>query len=467
VLGHIPLHPESPRTLISSGVQSWAEHRTRRLSSPGAQLTLSDLLTGQISLSRATFQRVGGFDTKFTHAGSFGMEDIDFGYRLLLAGYTIVFNPRAISWQYYVIEPRQYLRQWRQAGRADVVFVRKHPEQAETIFPAYKLQRRINRLIWRPLAALPLLAPSLIALLHRLTLILVKHLPHDARTFKLFFAIRYMEYWRGVWEVGGIPQPRPLRVLAYHAIANLAGAPVLAAYGVPPHAFHHQLASLQRFGYHFISPDEFLRFLQGRAGLPRRPVLVTFDDCYEDLLTSALPVLAERAIPAVAFAVSGQLGGTNAWDVVVGGPQLQLLSATGLRTLAARGIEIGAHSRTHRPLTRLTPPEQSDEIAGSAQDLVEVGLARPRFFAYPHGEHNHSAEQAVQAAGLQAAFTVEPGLVRPGQHPYRVPRIEILSSDLSWKLHCKVAFIAHWPLLTTILRWLRWLRRPYSFRHKA
>src|ERR1700733_8260622 len=65
-LGHIPLHPESPFNILSAAVKSWAEDRVRNLSSPGAKLTLHDLLTGQLSLSREIFRSVGGFDTNFT-----------------------------------------------------------------------------------------------------------------------------------------------------------------------------------------------------------------------------------------------------------------------------------------------------------------------------------------------------------------------------------------------------------------
>src|SRR5207302_2863525 len=101
-----PLHPESPCNLLSMAVRSWANKRAQRLASPGASLTLHDLLTGQLSIARKTFHRVRGFDTQFTRGGSFGNEDLDFGFRLLREKYHIVFNPNAISWQYYVVQPR-------------------------------------------------------------------------------------------------------------------------------------------------------------------------------------------------------------------------------------------------------------------------------------------------------------------------------------------------------------------------
>jgi peptidoglycan/xylan/chitin deacetylase (PgdA/CDA1 family) len=246
---------------------------------------------------------------------------------------------------------------------------------------------------------------------------------------RLFFEIRSMQYWLGVKEAGGMPRPRPLRVLAYHAIRDLADAPVVKSYAVPPELFGRHLNLLRRAGFSFVSADEFLHFLYEGGGLPRRPLLLTFDDGYEELLDVVLPMLKERAIPAVVFAVSGFVGGTNAWDEAIGAPRLRLLDANGLRELARAGVEIGAHSRTHRPLTRVSEEELSGEVAGSVSDLEAGGLRRPRMFAYPEGEYDLKAREATKRAGLKAAFTVRAGRVRPGLSPYEIPRIEIMRED--------------------------------------
>lgn len=434
VLGHMPLHPESPSNFLSFGVGAWAEQRLQRLSEPGANLTLNDLLTGQISIAREHFYQITGFDTDFTVSGAFGNEDTDFGYRLLQQDYKIVFNPNAISWQKYVVTPRQYLRQWRQAGRADVVFVRKHPEQAPNIFIPRRAESWKDRFIWRWLRWL----------IRWFVLALINMGVPDSIKTPLFFKLRNLEYWRGVREAGGKPKPRPLRVLCYHSISDLTGEAIIEDYGVPPEQFRQQLDILKWAGFQFIDANEFLRFLQGKAGLPRRPVLLTFDDCYQDILDVALPILEKRKIPAVAFAVSRRLGGSNDWDQKIGASQLQLLDADGLRKLAKEGVAIGSHSRTHRMLNRIPVEDLAEEIAGSVADLEEIGLDRSFLVAYPYGEYDQKVQQETQAAGIQAAFTVEPGLVQPGQEPYQIPRIEILRRDVGWKFVWKVLIAGRW-----------------------
>jgi glycosyltransferase involved in cell wall biosynthesis len=195
VMGHIPLHPRSPGGLLSDGVRSWAEARTTRLSEPGAPLLLEDMLTGQLSVSRAVFERLTGFDTRFRQQDTSGNADADFGHRLLQSGCRVVFNSAAISWQQYIVTPRQYLRRWREVGRADVRLVRKHPERAEAIFTPKKLQNR-RRWMVGPVAA-------------ALRWVFVRRVERgltDRRTAGWFNAVRWCEYWRGVADAEGRPR---------------------------------------------------------------------------------------------------------------------------------------------------------------------------------------------------------------------------------------------------------------------
>ena len=128
VLGDLPIHPDSPRTLLTAGVAGWARARRDRLTAAGAEVGLPDLLTGQMSISNAAFDALGRFDGGLTRDGLFGGEDIDLGYRVLKAGLRVVFDPEAISHQYYDVDPGTYLRRSFEAGRAEVELVVKHPD---------------------------------------------------------------------------------------------------------------------------------------------------------------------------------------------------------------------------------------------------------------------------------------------------------------------------------------------------
>lgn len=235
-----------------------------------------------------------------------------------------------------------------------------------------------------------------------------------------------------------------LRILAYHAIADLRGDPVLAEYGVPPELVAAQLDQLAAHGWRFVDLDATLAWLAGEGELPRRAVLVSFDDAYTDLLAAAAPLLAERGIPAVVFAVAGHLGGANDWDHHKGAANLRLLAPAELPAVAASGIEVGSHTLTHRPLPEVPAAELVDETVGAADRIEAAGVPRPRAFSYPYGRWSPAARTAVREAGYSVSFTTAWGDPRPGGDPFTVPRVEVHASDTPRKLRQKLA-LAAWP----------------------
>lgn len=426
VIGHIPLHPDSPKNFLSYVVGVWADSRIHELSAIEGKLPFNEIMTGQLSISRKTFWELGGFSTRFTKGGSFGNEDLDFGLRLQKANYKVAFNPKAISWQKYVVTPRQYLRQYRQAGRADILFARIHPDQTAHLFN--RSQTWSDQYIWRWFRWL----------LRWLLLTVIDFGLAGSRTARLFAWLVNLEYYQGVREAGGIPKVRPFKILCYHSIADLRGASIIEEYGIPPKQFRHQLKTLKRLGFHFIDTEELIRFFHGKGGVPRKAILLTFDDCYQDILDNALPILKEMGIPAIAFAISQCLGGSNQWDAKNGAPRLRLLNADGLKELERGGVEIGSHSRTHPMLNQIPPEQVFTEVVGSVTDLESVGLKTPRLLAYPYGEYDEAVQQVVQSSHIKAAFTVEPRPVTPDDNHLQVPRIEVFRKDSGLRFIWKI-----------------------------
>ncbi len=234
-----------------------------------------------------------------------------------------------------------------------------------------------------------------------------------------------------------------MRILAYHAIADLRDDPVLSEYGVAPELFAAQLDSLAEHGWEFVDLDVALAWLRGEAALPRRAVLVSFDDAYTDLLEAAAPLLEARAIPAVVFAIAGHLGGSNDWDHHRGAANLRLLAAEDLARAPVRGIEVGSHTFTHRPLPEVPASELERELVETADQIEAAGIPRPRAFSYPYGRWSPEVASAVREAGYAVAFTTAWGEPRPGGDLFTVPRIEVHASDTPRKLRQKLA-LAGW-----------------------
>jgi len=165
------------------------------------------------------------------------------------------------------------------------------------------------------------------------------------------------------------------------------------------------------------------------AGSNTRPaVSLTFDDGYADNCHHALPLLIKRRIPCTYFVTTRHVieGRPFAHDVAAGQP-LRPNSPAELRALAAAGIEIGAHTRTHPDLGTITDPAVlEEEIAYGREELQQLVQQEVRYFAFPYGLHANLSEAAFHAArtaGFHAVCSAYGGYNLPGDDPFHLQRV--------------------------------------------
>ncbi|MEW6517483.1 MAG: polysaccharide deacetylase family protein [candidate division FCPU426 bacterium] len=174
--------------------------------------------------------------------------------------------------------------------------------------------------------------------------------------------------------------------------------------GVTLDAFARQVRWLAGSGFHSVSLGRVAAACAGGAPLPKRPVVITFDDAYQASLERAQSVLSGVGFAATAFAVSSAVGKNNFWD----DGRVPCADAGQLRRLAGQGWEIGSHSRTHAHLPRLDDPALAGEIQGSRQDLEQMLGAPVLSFSYPFGEWDRRVRDAVAGAGYWTACATSP-----------------------------------------------------------
>ena len=187
-------------------------------------------------------------------------------------------------------------------------------------------------------------------------------------------------------------------VLVYHNLAAEArGRMVLA---VP--RFQEQMRYLKANGYRVVSLSQFVEFTRLGRQLPKKSVILTFDDGYKTFRQYAAPVLKELGFTATLFVYTDYVGaGRNA------------LSWQDLKELSAEGFDVEAHSKTHSDLRRASGEAEAQYATrmraelGQPQELFRRNLGRPSpVLAYPYGSWDEDVLKKVTEYGYVAAFSV-------------------------------------------------------------
>ena len=189
-------------------------------------------------------------------------------------------------------------------------------------------------------------------------------------------------------------------IVTYHSVSAATDG-----FTVGEDAFTGALDALRSQRFHAVTFHEWLAHLEQGAPLPPNPIVLTFDDGYEDAYRTVLPALRARGMRAVFFVVTSFVGADESHRIVrdEDGIRRRYLIWPEVRALAAAGMEIGSHGVSHRRLADLTSNEARDELARSKQQL-EAGLGKPvEIFAYPYNSVRRWLEPLVRDAGYRAA----------------------------------------------------------------
>ena len=275
-----------------------------------------------------------------------------------------------------------------------------------------------------------------------------------------------------------------------------------------PIDFEQQMAYLTA-NYRVVTVNDILTAVKSRKknDLPPGAVLVTFDDGYYDFEEQAWPVLKRYKIPATLFVPTGYpdhpeqtfwwdnlyqaiqktsrkeylntpLGNFSLSNPVSRNQTYQrlknymktlkhaeailtvkefcdelgvqsapncIMSWDSLRKLNQEGLTLGAHTRTHPLVNRVSLEEARKEAVGSLEDLKrEIGFALP-IFAYPSGEFSNDVVSMLEREGFSLAFTTKRGINNIAHmNPLCIQRINVggrttlpilRAQLLSWTIH--------------------------------
>ncbi|MDX1961804.1 MAG: polysaccharide deacetylase family protein [Pirellulales bacterium] len=214
----------------------------------------------------------------------------------------------------------------------------------------------------------------------------------------------------------------PILVFFYHRIAHDRCVP----WSHTNEEFARQIHWL-RDNFELISLAEVQRRI--RAGLNDRPAAcITFDDGYAENCDHALPLLIEEQIPCTYFVCTHYILEQQPFPHdIARGFRLPPNTVEQIRHMAAGGIEIGAHTRTHADMGKIHDPRLiREEVCASGQELEQILGQRVRYFAFPYGLQKNMTSAAFQMArehGYDGVTSAYGDYNYPGDDAFHIRRI--------------------------------------------
>lgn len=268
----------------------------------------------------------------------------------------------------------------------------------------------------------------------------------------------------GLARLGSSLRRRDRLILCYHNVLPDGEAALGdASLHLSGQVFLHQLDMLTDVA-EVVALEDLFR----PAGASTRPrVAITFDDAYRGAVTTAVPALAARNLPATMFIAPGFVpDGAFWWDLVEpegpveGWRDSMLTTCAGdgqkVRLLAQErswservlpscirvaseaelsealelheGLRFGSHSWSHPNLTRVGPDRLGEELRRSLEWIESrFPPARvSRWLSYPYGLANDAVMRAASAAGYSGGLLVSGGwLGRAAAGGFAVPRFNV------------------------------------------
>lgn len=241
-------------------------------------------------------------------------------------------------------------------------------------------------------------------------------------------------------------------ILYYHSIGY-------TPLSVKVDVFMSQMKYLEKQNIGVVSPHNLLKKNIDKS---KRIVVITFDDCFLDVYENAVPILCDLGIKATFFAVPG-------YDALIrwGSPKekrwsdfkkntfaipFRYMGKEQRKELIKLGMEIGAHTLTHRNLTELSDKEIKAEIVKSKKILEDELEIEIKTFCYPRGKYNKKIIEEVKQAGFKMACTTTQGYFSINDNIYEIKRFGIGEDMEGFKAIVEGRWDSYWYKIKRIFR---------------
>ncbi len=200
-----------------------------------------------------------------------------------------------------------------------------------------------------------------------------------------------------------IPDGKKVPVLMYHAVSdNCWGTSELF---VSPSTLDAQIALLLENGYTLITFEDF-----DHLNEIEKPVMLTFDDGYDDNYTELFPILQKYQVKATVFVITNDIGKNHKLTA----EQIKEMSASGL-------VSIQSHTMSHEYLSNMNEERLQTELTQSKLVLARLTGKESFVLCYPTGMYSNLSLQ-VTKEHYEFGLLMSSGLYTTGGDPYMIRR---------------------------------------------
>jgi len=219
-----------------------------------------------------------------------------------------------------------------------------------------------------------------------------------------------------------LPRSKGASILMYHFIEHNNDLPLLA---VKPEIFKKQMKYLKDNNYQVIKLSNLVNLLKNGEELPKKIVVLTFDDGFKNNYSNAFPILKEYNFPATIFLTVGWVGK----EVITSPGNFPALNWNEIEEMHKSGlIDFQPHTMTHPKLDRITLGEIESEIIQSKKIIQERLNKKCFFFAPPKGRYSQEIKEILENEGFEAVLTIKKGFIKKGDNLFNLKRIAVNST---------------------------------------
>jgi peptidoglycan/xylan/chitin deacetylase (PgdA/CDA1 family) len=217
-----------------------------------------------------------------------------------------------------------------------------------------------------------------------------------------------------------------------------------------PRRFAEQIQFLHGNGYRTVSLAEAVSGLRGRSPVADKqvadkPVVITFDDGYQDFYLHAFPVLSQCGFSATVFLPTAYIGETP-----ISFKGRDCLTWAEVRELNQHGICFGSHTVTHPQLRELSCSAVKEEISSSKKTIEDKLGREVDSFAYPYAfpqaetDFRNMLRDLLLQAGYRSGVCTIVGLARSKSDPFFMERLPVNTCDDDALIQAKLAGAYDW-----------------------